>query len=324
MTRSLHLPESLKDLLHSSQTDAIELACLDCGYQVQSYPGAKLPLGKLKLNSNDMILLTPEILCEAHDEGGYEPNNQTVLVTIEREHPILKNRDNLLDKLNCIMAAQNPGLMRGVLASILEFHVAKRVRGLSSRLIQVHKSSLQKTIVKHSSDRGQIQEEITRFFSDKISENKERLVTGTKNYGKNMGDVVDEFLMNAIWDANPNREFLDRTMATSLEDDEIIDVEYIFDGTNLALSVSDGHGTFPEEAKLKPIKAALGFKEEAQVNEGPGGAGLGLYMILQKVAALSFEIKRGKLTRATAVIRGDQSMRDMQKKPRSLLFFFVD
>ena len=44
-------------------------------------------------------------------------------------------------------------------------------------------------------------------------------------------------------------------------------------------------------------------------------------MIMQKIGVLVFEVEKGKATRAIAIARGDQSLRDMQKKSRTLLFY---
>jgi hypothetical protein len=136
-----------------------------------------------------------------------------------------------------------------------------------------------------------------------------------------MGDIVDELLMNAIWDAHPVRRTADRSIPPCLDEGETIEVECQCDGTNLSLSVTDHHGSFPTGAANKPMRYALGFRNEPQLNEGPGGAGLGLLMTLQKVAALSIEIEAGKVTRSVALLRGDQPLREMQRRPRSVLIF---
>jgi hypothetical protein len=67
---------------------------------------------------------------------------------------------------------------------------------------------------------------------------------------------------------------------------------------------------------------SLGFKGENKINEEQSsGAGIGLFMILQKIGVLVFEVEKGKATRATAIARGDQPLRDMQKTTRTLLFY---
>jgi hypothetical protein len=127
--------------------------------------------------------------------------------------------------------------------------------------------------------------------------------------------------MNAIWDANPEHNRRGRTEVCVLEEGKEVVIECSCDGVNLALSVEDRQGTFPWAALFGPLSFALGTKPELKINEGPGGAGLGLYMVLQRTSILSFEVKRDQFTRVTAILRLDESARDMQARPKTVLVF---
>jgi hypothetical protein len=93
------------------------------------------------------------------------------------------------------------------------------------------------------------------------------------------------------------------------------------DNINLFLTVSDKFGSFKSEGITKYIRFGLGFRETQNIKNESAGAGLGIFMILQKISTLIFEVEKGKITTATALARGDQSIRDAQKKPKTVLFF---
>jgi hypothetical protein len=320
-TRRLHILGSLRSGLHTAQIDAIELACLDCSYEPIEHDDIAVALADIQNEPHAMVLLEPKTLIEMMTEHGFSPNGQTILCTLERENPLIAPYSSSLGSLRYVVGAATPSMMRGTLSSILEFQVTRKARGLLSRLLQVQCLQSEKKVLVDSAERGPIQDQVTDFFTRQIAEFKDQIVSGTSSYPKNMGDVLDEFLMNAIWDACPSREHADRSKSVILQQGETVSIETACDGTNLALSVSDSHGSFPKSAILKPLRYALGLRDDAKINEGPGGAGLGLYLVVQKVAALSYEVERGKMTRAVAVMRGDQSLRDMQKKPKTVLFF---
>ena len=320
-SRRFHIVASLKNRLQNGQVDAIELACMDCGYEVFEHETLELALPDLQSNSQALLMLDTKTLVELIDVHKISPNSQVILCASDRENPELAAYTSELAGMRYVIGAPLPNVMRGVLASILEFRITGSLRGLMPRLLQLQSFDRATRTLTNSAQRGAIQDFVTDFFAEKLAAHKEQMVGGTSSYPKNIGDVVDEFLMNAIWDAAQSRVHQDRTKPTPLDDGEEVLAECVCDGVNLALTVTDPHGSFPAQAFLKPLRYALGFRGDTKVNDGPGGAGLGLFMILQKVTALSYEVEKGKITRAVALLRGDQSMRELQKKPRTVLFF---
>lgn len=230
-----------------------------------------------------------------------------------------------LESIRYLIGTKSPDFFESMICAVLAFHRNFDNPSPSSELANyfIDKSKLKtsRLTLSRSTQRAEMQNLVQKFFDEQIGQSRAKLAPGISSYPKNISDVLDEFLMNAIWDANPHREHLARNVPTQLDENESVEIECGFDGTYLTLSVVDAHGTFPARALRGPIRYALGIKETAKLNEGPGGAGLGLYMVLQKVAALAFEIERGQTTRATAVLRADTSLREMQRQPRSLLMF---
>ena len=311
----------LRTKLHYAHVDAIELGCGDCSYDLVEDKTTSEIVQKLHEDSNSFFLTDPIGLHEACTEHAFIPNSRTILLTTEKDNHQLQAVGSLLSGLRYVLGAPSPSLLRGLIASVLEFHLSGQIRGIVPRLIKPDGLHSKQLLMKESESRSKIQELVIDFFTEQIQIHKGTLVTGISSYPKYLGDIVDEFLMNAIWDAHPTRRSMDRSTPPAFDKDEQVEIECLCDGSNLSLSVTDHHGTFPASAFSKPIRYALGFKDETQLNEGPGGAGLGLLMTLQKVAALSLEVEAGQITRSVAVLRGDQPLREMQKRPRSVMIF---
>ena len=61
--------------------------------------------------------------------------------------------------------------------------------------------------------------------------------SGCKDFARMAAEVLDELLMNVIWDANPARNELDRTLPVFLKPSQAVRVEWGVDGSLLALCV---------------------------------------------------------------------------------------
>jgi hypothetical protein len=321
LSRILFCDSNLRAKLHYAHIDAIELGCVDCSYELIEDQSSEDIIQELAEDNQCFYLTDPAGLLHAVAKHGHKPDSRTILMVSEKDNSSLTPIANQLGDIRYLLGAPSPALLRGMIASILEFGLSNEIRGMLSRVLKPEGLSALKLEITESSFRSKAQELVIKFFSDQLQKHKASLATGITSFPKYMGDVVDEFLMNAIWDAHPARRILDRSTPPELDAGEVIDLECLCDGAHLSLSVTDHHGSFPSSAFAKPIRYALGFKEEPQLNEGPGGAGLGLLMTLQKVAALSIEVEAGKITRSVALLRGDQSLRDMQRRPRSVMIF---
>lgn len=321
MSRILFCDSNLRAKLHYAHIDAIELGCIDCSYELIEEPSAKAIVQELVEDSECFYLTDPAGLLHAVTKLGHKPNARTILMVTDKDNTILTPIASVIGDIRFLLGAPSPGLLRGMMASILEFGLSGEIRGIVPRVIKPDPLNSLRLSMTDSSTRPKMQEKVIEFFADQLQTFKGNFATGITSFPKYMGDVVDEFLMNAIWDAHPDRRLMDRSVPPALDEGEVVDLECLCDGAHLSLSVTDHHGTFPASAFGNPIRYALGFKEEPQLNEGPGGAGLGLLMTLQKVAALSIEVEAGKITRSVALLRGDQSLRDMQRKPRTVMIF---
>lgn len=320
----LYITESLEQLLDPEILSEIKQGASNCFFEVQSL-GAFCQLPKKSRDPNPpFILIDPQTLSDLFELTSFVVDAFTIVVTLEKDNPSLEAYASRLQDLRYVVGKSTPYLMAGTICAILEFHVTKTVRGVLPRIMSLDLIQSLNMELQNTAEKATALDSVVQFFEDEIGRHKEKLVSGTSSYPRNLSYIADELLMNSIWDASKDRVHADRSLPQELPDGQEVQLECACDGQFLALSVSDTHGTFPVQARFRPIKHALGMKVETSINHGPGGAGLGLSMILQKIHLLCYEIKKGSFTRAIALLRSDLSMRELQKLPKTVIFLELD
>lgn len=113
--------------------------------------------------------------------------------------------------------------------------------------------------------------------------------------------VADELITNAIYDAPTDgaggKPFhsLDRRVKVGLPRGASVEVKLQRGHSRLGISVSDPFGSLEEKRILSTL--ARCFKKDAdQIEQKQGGAGLGLYYVLESVSQLVINIERGVRT----------------------------
>ena len=102
-----------------------------------------------------------------------------------------------------------------------------------------------------------------------------------RKYREAVEQVVDEMMMNALYDApveRPGKQiFADIPTKTriSLRMEQKVVVQYACDDRTFSLSVRDSYGTLERNTVVKYIDKCL--HSEQQIDRKTGGAGLGLY-----------------------------------------------
>ncbi len=155
--------------------------------------------------------------------------------------------------------------------------------------------------VKSSRERLKFAEDLEKFF-DEIEP-----VTGSKNptLSQYAVEIQEELLMNAIWDANPKHAMKPRTTPVDLDPGEEVQLEWAFNGKELAISVKDIFGRLNPEIMDKYVNFIFktGQTSQHSLSTQQVSAGLGMYMIIQRANLLSVYICQGKLTDVGVVIR---------------------
>jgi hypothetical protein len=144
-------------------------------------------------------------------------------------------------------------------------------------------------------------------------------------YAQYAAEVQDELLMNAIWDANPRLSNANRTETPVLLANEVVEIEWGFDGELFCLGVRDHFGSFQADVIdrylkylfLSDKKGRVALREEGQ------GAGIGLYMVLDRVSQLSITVEAGKATEVVAIFNFAQSSRMTSRQMRSFQRFIL-
>ncbi|HKE20332.1 MAG TPA: hypothetical protein VKB80_35905 [Kofleriaceae bacterium] len=104
----------------------------------------------------------------------------------------------------------------------------------------------------------------------------------------------DEMMMNALYDAPP-----DGRAEGAVPPQNRAVVEYACDGQRFAVSVRDRFGRFERDTLLQYLHRCL--HAEDQIEQKPGGAGLGLYFMSRSASALLFNVLPGRATECVCV-----------------------
>ncbi len=169
--------------------------------------------------------------------------------------------------------------------------------GIGSLL--AHGEQVHEAVVRSSGDRAQIHIRVQEFVRGLATANplqQEALVAAA-------AEVVEEFVMNGVWDANPRLRTADRALPVQLEPGEAVHVSWGWDGCCLVLAVADPFGGFGEGAAkgyLRYLFSAKRGNVAIQTGEG-GGAGIGLFMALRRTNLFSIIVQPGFRTEVLAL-----------------------
>ncbi len=157
--------------------------------------------------------------------------------------------------------------------------------------------------------------EILELFQKHIDSAHNLIPIGSSEFTRKACEVLEELLMNACWDANPQQV---------CPPGPVIACWAVEDGT-LILSVKDRFGTFRKETLLKYQEDVQGqhSNKSFEVNKIGRGAGIGLHMILRRVSGLVINLEPNKFTEFIALIDISQSPKNLEKGHKQLHFFTV-
>ena len=123
-----------------------------------------------------------------------------------------------------------------------------------------------------------------------------------RKYREAIEQVVDEMLMNALYDAPVDEAgkqiFAEIPTKTriSLRMEQKVVVQYACDGRTFSVSVRDSFGTLDRGTVVRYIDKCLHSSE--QIDRKTGGAGLGLYLMANSTTRMFFNVLPGVATEA--------------------------
>jgi hypothetical protein len=176
-------------------------------------------------------------------------------------------------------------------------------------------------VLSHSDQRQWFRDALFEF----IKGLSEVIARPTGAYAQFGVEVQEELLMNAIWDANPKLQDVDRRVPITLLPQETVQVEWSFDGTFLAIGVRDSFGSFSKYTVYKYLKFLFASDRKAMIRlqQEAAGAGLGLFMVLERLSSLIITVTPNKTTEVIAILNLTTSPKSFTRKPRSFQFFSV-
>ncbi len=132
--------------------------------------------------------------------------------------------------------------------------------------------------------------------------------------------AAEELLMNAIYDApldaNGKERYnhLPRTVPVNLEPQEQGNFRYACDGMLLAISAVDPFGALDRRTILEYLESCYeGRAGSMQQDQGKGGAGRGLFQIMENCDLLVMNVKSGVKTEVIAIFNIDPNQATSQK-----------
>jgi hypothetical protein len=123
-----------------------------------------------------------------------------------------------------------------------------------------------------------------------------------RKYRESIEQCLDEMLMNALYDAPVDEQgrqiFAEIPTKTriSLRVEQKVVVQYACDGQRFVIAVRDAFGTLERSTVLRYLHKCL--HNEQQIDRKVGGAGLGLYLIVNASTEVYFNVLPGVATEA--------------------------
>ncbi|HEX4453535.1 MAG TPA: PEGA domain-containing protein [Kofleriaceae bacterium] len=126
-----------------------------------------------------------------------------------------------------------------------------------------------------------------------------------RKYREAIEQCLDEMLMNALYDAPVDDQgtpiFSEIPIKTriSLRVEQKVVVQYACDGTQFCISVRDAFGTLERSTVLRYLHKCL--HSDQQIDRKAGGAGLGLYLMVNSATSVIFNVLPGIATEVACV-----------------------
>ena len=173
-------------------------------------------------------------------------------------------------------------------------------------------------LVRGSADREHILERLNRYLDE--------LAIPSRLAGFAQG-VADELLMNAVYnapvDAQGRRLFAGRSRTEKLvlpPGQEAL-FRYACDGRWLALSVRDSFGSLERDVLFANLGRCL-LHGQDQISDKPGGAGMGLFVVLSSVNSFVVSLAPGRATEMIGLLDVTGSYKTFAARPKSFHLFF--
>lgn len=138
-----------------------------------------------------------------------------------------------------------------------------------------------------------------------------------KYLAQRFSTIADELVMNSVFHANPRFESQPRSEPFHLQGEEIVHVEWRYDGDYFGLSIKDGFGALGQETVLRYLTRVF----PAVIDETRLTAGLGLKYIYEKVEKLVVNVHPNHQTEVICLMSVDYHGRRRGACSKSFHYF---
>jgi hypothetical protein len=245
-------------------------------------------------------------------------NFERVLIVLDTQRELIQDQPQLTE-FNHVLSSSPQKISHQFILSTVQRLRSRDFFGLDKFLLygaHVHSHTM-----KHSDERSTLRESLHAFVLSLSS------VVGrpTDIFAQFALEVQDELLMNALWDANPKHSETERKGSLALQKTELVQVQWGFDGLNLALGVKDPFGTFAPEVIKKYLLHLFSpsGRKNIKIRQDGHGAGIGLFMVLERLSSLSITVESRCATEVVATFNLMQNPRQLGRSTRSFQYFRV-
>ncbi|MDB4953688.1 MAG: hypothetical protein JWO36_1257 [Myxococcales bacterium] len=249
----------------------------------------------------DSIVTPAAALCVIHIDGELAPSE--LLPRLTGLGPVIAvlPRSNLAavvelmmpsDRIVGMMVAEQLDLRR--LAAMATRIVADDLFGLDK--VMAPKTEIHTRVVGTHDDKSRCMAEVSGFVEQ---------IGAPKKYREPLEQCIDEMVMNALYDAPVDAQgkhifsgVPTKKRITQRTKQSVV-VQYACDGKQVAVSVRDAFGSLGRDTVLAHLHKGLHSVE--QVDRKAGGAGLGLYLMVNLSTAVYFNVLPGIATEAVCV-----------------------
>ena len=244
--------------------------------------------------------------------------NYMLLVSSEERKSSKILSEYVLDTVDHFVCTDKPTMLRFFVYSYLSRVASSNTGGVSETLVD--SSHLERRTLLKSLDRETLRWQLEGFVATIGLD----LGKNLQKYAQFAAEVQDELLMNAIWDANPRLRHENRKLPLVLAENEQVKIEWAFDGSVLGVSVSDNFGRFTKQAAkcyAKYLYSGGDREGLVQLRTDGEGAGIGLYMVLERVSVLQIVVQPGERTSVIALFEVSRTSRKAGARSKSFQFF---
>ena len=179
---------------------------------------------------------------------------------------------------------------------------------------------LTKLVLRSSSDKGELLQSVARFADG---------LRVTKRFSSALCTIADELATNALFNAprgtDGSRPYahLHRNQEVTLAAGEQIEINLCSDGRRVGISASDPFGSLEPRRVLDYLAKCL-RRGDDQVDDKPGGAGLGLYYVFDAVSHFAVNIAPGRRTEMIGLIDLTGGFKGVAARGKSFNLFVGD